>query len=88
LHRLAAQASAAGKPLSVCGELAGDPTMTGLLVGLGVQRLSMSPQWIVPVGHVLAQVEVQSWRDVAEELVRLGTAEEIRRTVREVQKTV
>jgi phosphotransferase system enzyme I (PtsI) len=86
LHRLAAMASAAGKPLSVCGELAGDPTMTGLLVGLGVQRLSMSPQWIVPVGHVLADVDLGRWRSVAGELIRLGTAEEIRKTVREVQR--
>jgi phosphotransferase system enzyme I (PtsI) len=86
LRRLADQAAAAGKPLSVCGEVAGDPTMTGLLVGLGVQRLSMSPQWIVPVGHVLAGVDVAAWRSVADELTRLGSAEDIRRTVREVQR--
>jgi phosphotransferase system enzyme I (PtsI) len=86
LHRVAAQAVAAGKPVSICGELAGDPTVTGLLVGLGIQRLSMSPQWLVPVGHVLAGLDAGAWREVAEGLIRLGSAEEIRRTVREVQR--
>lgn len=86
LHDLSRRAVAAGKPLSVCGELAGDPTMTGLLVGLGISRLSMSPQWIVPVGHVLAGIDAGAWRCTVEELVQLGTAEEIRRTVRDLQK--
>jgi phosphotransferase system enzyme I (PtsI) len=36
-------ADAAGKPVSVCGEAAADPSIAGLLVGLGVRRLSMSP---------------------------------------------
>lgn len=32
-----------GKPVTVCGEAAGIPALAGLLVGIGVRRLSMSP---------------------------------------------
>jgi phosphotransferase system enzyme I (PtsP) len=32
-----------GKPVSVCGEMAGDPAGALVLLGLGVDRLSMSP---------------------------------------------
>lgn len=36
-------AQRAGIPVSVCGELAGDPRYTALLLGLGVRALSMAP---------------------------------------------
>ena len=36
-------------PVSVCGEMAGDPRYTALLVGLGVQELSMSPANVLAV---------------------------------------
>ncbi|NNV09920.1 phosphoenolpyruvate--protein phosphotransferase, partial [Geobacillus sp. MMMUD3] len=36
-------AKAAGKPLGVCGESAGDPLLALVLVGLGITSLSMAP---------------------------------------------
>jgi phosphotransferase system enzyme I (PtsI) len=52
LHLLAntiAQARAAGKGVSVCGEMAGDVTMTRLLLGLGLRSFSMHPSQILAV---------------------------------------
>jgi phosphoenolpyruvate-protein phosphotransferase len=43
LRHVAERAEAHGKPVTVCGEAAGDPPAACLLVGLGLQRLSMSP---------------------------------------------
>ena len=86
LRRLCDVAESTGKPLSICGELAGDPGVTGLLVGLGIRRLSMTPQWIVPVGHGLRSIDETRWRRVAEEISTMGSAEEIRKHVREAQK--
>lgn len=88
LRDLARQGQAAGKPLSICGEIAADPTFTGLLVGLGVERLSMAPQWILPVGHVVSAMEAAAWKEVANLAAAQSSAEEVRRTVRDAQKAL
>jgi phosphoenolpyruvate-protein kinase (PTS system EI component) len=43
LHDVARRGAMENKPLSVCGEAAGNPLAACLLVGLGIDRLSMSP---------------------------------------------
>jgi phosphotransferase system enzyme I (PtsI) len=52
LHLLAdtiAQGAAAGKEVALCGEMAGDPGMTRLLLGLGLRYFSMHPTQILRV---------------------------------------
>jgi len=39
----------AGKPVSVCGEMAGDPKLTRLLIGLGLRKFSMQPASLLSV---------------------------------------
>jgi phosphoenolpyruvate-protein kinase (PTS system EI component) len=43
VHHVARRAEAHAKPLTVCGEAAGDPRAACLLVGVGLDALSMSP---------------------------------------------
>jgi phosphoenolpyruvate-protein phosphotransferase (PTS system enzyme I) len=46
-------ARAAGKPIAVCGDMAGDPAFTWVLVALGVRSLSMSPRFIPMVKSII-----------------------------------
>ena len=41
--------AAAGKPVAVCGEMAGDPTLTRLLLGLGLRQFSMHPVQLLAI---------------------------------------
>lgn len=84
LAEVAERATEAGKPLSVCGEIAGDPTLTGLLLGLGITRLSMAPQWIVPMGQVLSTIDTRAWRELVHAAMRVSSPEGIRQMVRDL----
>jgi phosphotransferase system enzyme I (PtsP) len=56
------QCDAAGKPVTVCGEMAGRPLEAMALVGLGFRGLSMAAQGVGPVKRMLRSMDS---RDVA-----------------------
>lgn len=49
IHTTIAQATAAGRPVSVCGEMAGDPSFTELLIAMGLRTFSMHPAQIADI---------------------------------------
>ncbi len=49
IANVVAAANAAGKPVSVCGEMAGDVAFTDLLLGMGLRSLSMHPSQVSSV---------------------------------------
>ena len=48
-------ADKAGKPISVCGEMAGDPKLTRLLLGFGLRQFSMHPAHVLAVKRQVLQ---------------------------------
>ena len=54
-----AQARAAGKSVSVCGEMAGDPVFTELLLGMGLRSFSMHPSQIPAVKQRVLRADAQ-----------------------------
>ena len=81
--RLIAQAveaaGARGIPVSVCGELAGDPRVTPLLVGLGVDALSASPAYLPLVKRVLRAFSLDEAQDLARRALRQPDADAVGR---------
>jgi phosphotransferase system enzyme I (PtsI) len=52
-----AECNRQGKGVSVCGEMAGDPTMTRLLLGLGLRSFSMHPAQILAVKQEILRAD-------------------------------
>ena len=72
----------ANKIVSVCGESAGDPALAVVLVGLGVNSLSMTPRSLPAVAKVLSTVTIEQARELARDAVMAPTAREAKQRVR------
>jgi phosphoenolpyruvate-protein kinase (PTS system EI component) len=71
-------AAAHGRPVGVCGELAGDPAAALLLVGLGVTELSMAPAAVPEVKAALREVDLQTARETAVEALEAADGDAAR----------
>jgi phosphoenolpyruvate-protein phosphotransferase (PTS system enzyme I) len=66
-----------GVPVSVCGEMAADPLLIPLLVGLGLREFSMSPPAIPFAKQVVRGLRGAEIRRIAARALRLSTVREI-----------
>jgi phosphotransferase system enzyme I (PtsI) len=64
-------------PVSLCGEMASDPALVGLLVGLGLTEFSMTPAAIPMVRQVIQELSAAEARRLAGHALRLPTAADI-----------
>ena len=64
-------------PVGVCGEMAGDPIFTPLLIGLGVDSLSMAPIWLPTVKFLIRAMTMADARALAEEALAMDSPKEI-----------
>src|SRR4029077_12696763 len=49
----------AGKPIALCGEMAGDVQLTRLLLGFGLRQLSMHPAYLLEVKQQVLKSKLQ-----------------------------
>jgi multiphosphoryl transfer protein len=68
----------AGKPVSLCGNLASDPIGALLLVGLGIRELSAVPAALLAVRQAIARVSAEECRVVASRALELESAAQVR----------
>ena len=61
----------------MCGEMAGDPVFAPLLLGLGVDALSMSPAWLPSVKYMVRAMTMADARALAAEALTLASPKEI-----------
>ncbi|SAL20318.1 phosphoenolpyruvate-protein phosphotransferase [Caballeronia turbans] len=70
------EAKRAGVPVSVCGEMAGDPSVTRLLLGLGLTEFSMHPSQLLVVKQEILRSNLKAFdKPVADVLAAYEPAE-------------
>ncbi len=63
------QAHAAGKSVSVCGEMAGDPAFTELLLAMGLRSFSMHPSQIASIKQRVLRTDAMRWAGQVEKVL-------------------
>lgn len=77
LQHIVREAHKAKIKVSVCGEMAGDPVLAPLLIGLGVDELSMTPPCLPAVKFVVRAMTLADAKTLAREALALDGAKEI-----------
>ncbi len=75
-------ARAHGRHVAVCGEAAADQEMIPLLVGLGVDELSVAPSSVAAVAASLAGLHMAACRDLARDAIAATTVAQVRERLR------
>ncbi|WP_235963589.1 phosphoenolpyruvate--protein phosphotransferase [Tautonia rosea] len=68
-----------GTPVTLCGEMAGQPRSVLVLLGLGLRRFSMSPAFVPTIKALLSSVSTPQAERFAHQVLQLKTREQIRR---------
>jgi len=74
----------AGIPVSLCGEMAGDPRYTRLLLGLGLTQFSMHPAGLLEIKRVVQDSHIGELSQIARRLLRTTDAEKYTETLKAI----
>ncbi len=66
------EANRLGKPVSVCGEIAGDPIYAGLLLGMGATSLSLTSSMLPELKYFIRNVNITDARALVEEVLKVN----------------
>lgn len=72
-----------GIPVTVCGEVAADPRFTPLLLGLGVNELSVTLRYLPIIKNVIRHTSIVEASLLAEKVLTLSTPQEIEQLLNE-----
>ena len=81
LKQVVEQAHAQGKPVSICGEMAGDPGAAVILMAMGFDILSMNAGSLLKVKKVIRSITMEAAQDLLEQVMELEDAQMIRSAV-------
>ena len=86
IHHTIEVAHANGKPVSLCGEMASDPKCALVLLGMGLERFSMSAYNIPLIKQLIRSIKYDDAIRITEDVLRLDTSEKIHRYIDEIFK--
>ena len=78
----------AGIFCGMCGEAAGDELLIPLLIGLGLDEFSMNSNKILKSRKIINQLEKEKCKELTEEILRLSSANEVEKKLREFMGVV
>ncbi|MEW6096067.1 MAG: phosphoenolpyruvate--protein phosphotransferase [bacterium] len=73
-----------GKWVGMCGEMAGDPLFTVILVGMGLDELSMSSGSIPKIKEVIRSINITEAKELVHKILKLQTTSQIEEVLKEV----
>lgn len=75
-----------GKPIAMCGDMAGDPRFCWVLLGLGLRSLSMAPRQIPMVKSIIRATRIGEAEKLVEEIMQLSTEDEVEEVVNRIMR--
>ena len=81
IQQVVMAAKNAGIKVAICGEMAGDPLCAFILVGLGLDELSMSAQSIPMIKKIVRSISMKEAQADLEQIMQLETAKEVRKFI-------
>ena len=74
------------KKVSICGEIASDSKMLPLLLGWGIDALSVTPRMYLRVKNNIRNLNFETCSDLAQAALLMGSSEEIRNLIEQNNK--
>ena len=81
LHKVVQDAHAEGKPVSICGEMAGDPAAAVLLMAMGFDSLSMNATNLPKVKWLLRQISMGKAKELLAQVMTIDNPQVIHSTL-------
>jgi len=81
LYHVVSEAQKENKPVSICGEMAGDPGAAVLLMAMGFDILSVNAATLLKVKSVIRSVSLEAAQDLLEQVMQMDDAQTIRSAV-------
>ncbi len=86
LRRVIERGKKKGVPVAMCGEMAGDPLATILLLGLGLDEFSVVPNVLPEIKKIIRSVKMREAKKIAKKALNLQTEDEIKNYLWEMTK--
>ena len=83
LHQTVEAGHRAGIPVAMCGEMAGEPLYIPILLGLGLDELSMNPMSVPRVKRIIRMASHKKAKKFLNKVMALKTTEEINTYVKQ-----
>lgn len=73
-----------GKPVTMCGEMAGDPLFTRLLLAMGLTEFSVPPVTLLEIKDAVMNTDVGSIRPYVDKIIACHNANDIAEAIEEI----